>query len=1005
MIPLCVIEVAYVLLVHRPIFGTMGEALRFSLYLVMLLVCGGAVLGAVEGLVSLGVSTLTQLLAKRRVAEPRWMAWLYSLLALPVIAVGSALVFSGRRAQQIPGKHLIALGLGLVALLGTYVFLRLVIGARDRFRIRRWEARQALLLAPALLLVAVALYVADQRVLVRLYTFFHVGLALGTVAFCQLAAGAVYMGFRPRSRWMGRLADPSVALLLFVAGVAGVAWSLNRIGRWETLRAVYYRDTVIQAKVLSLASKLKMVQGAGDALQPTRPPEPIPESSLRPGPRTPEANLLLISVDAMRADHMGVYGYGRNTTPNLDRWARRSVLFERGYCQVPHTSFSVTSLMTGTYVYSASRANPGRRFRTMAEAVRRYGYKTAAFFPPAVFYIDRDNFTAFERSKFGFEYVKYEYLPADKRVDQAIAFLREQRAEARRGGDGPGRFFAWLHLFEPHEPYELHAGHDFGPRGVDRYDSEIAFVDQHLGRLFRYVQEHFPNTVIALTADHGEEFGEHGGHYHGNALYDQQVRVPLVIGAPGVEPRRVDGAAQIIDLPVTMLSLVDVPVSAEMTGNDLGPWLAGEDAASLPPAFCEMDQQKFVVKWDHKLLCDTSRGFCELYDLKRDPLERRNLISREPRLADRLRQRLTTWMASHSIQRSGEEDEEAEITGLLDRARQRDVGAIPELVKLGRTSLELRRRVVRLLTQMRATPARAALVQATSDTDPGVRMQATIGAAMLGHAPSLARLPRLLARPDLPPGMRRDALLALARAGDRRATRPLARVLEESGEIYERVEIVEALGNLGDPAAAPALFGQLKTLRTRLVAIEALGKVGARTAVSELLRGLANDRFVSWRRAAAQALGRIGDRRAVGTLQHAVRQDLEGEVVADALQALSRLGGLPVPGVPELRAPRGSCPSGAPTCEIDLGGSCAMSAPRDLLVAFGGRGTGRVTLFCGSREVDAVDVGPRRTAAIHLSHSLPGALRLRVPSGVTLSYAALRPMPRSPRAASEQPGG
>jgi arylsulfatase A-like enzyme/HEAT repeat protein len=977
MVPLCVMEIAYVLLVHRPIFATYGEGVRFCLYLVMLLVCGGAVLGAIEGLVSLGISTLTKAVAKRRVAEPRWMAWFYSLMALPIIAVFSALTFSGRRAQQIPGKHLIAFALGLAALVCTYGFLRLVIGARDRFRIRRWERRQAKIVALCMLLFAFVLYVTDQTVLVRLYAFFHVGLMLGTVVFCQLAAGAVYMGHRPRSRWMGRLAEPSTALILFVAGVAGVVWSLNRVGKWETLRSFYYQHTVVQGKILLLASKLGLVQGAGRALLPEPAPAPLPQAAVRPGPRRPDANIILLSVDALRADHMGTYGYKRRTTPRLDRWARKAVVFQRGYCQVPHTSFSVTSLMTGTYVYSVSRATPGKRLRTVAEVLRRYGYKTAGFFPPAVFYIDRRNFTAFERSKFGFEYVKYEYLDADRRIDQVLDFLRENDKQ---------RFFVWAHFFEAHEPYVIHQGFDFGPRAMDRYDSEIAFVDHHVGRLLEHVRKHHPNTIIALTADHGEEFGEHGGHYHGNSLYEQQVRVPLVISAPGVKPRRVDGAAQVIDLPVTLLSLVDVPASASMRGTDLGPWMAGELPSLLPPVFTEMEQKKLVLHGDNKLMCDTARGYCELYNLRDDPGERRNLVGRRPKLAVALRRKLSGWMASHAARDEG--PDESEVARLLDRGRQKDMGAVPGLLKLTRSGngLETRREAVRLLTLMRPPKARSALVRSAGDKDPGVRHQATVGAALLGHKPSLERLARLLDRPDLPPTLHRDALLALARSGDGRAAEALGSYLRTSREIYERIEIIEALGELGDPRAVPALMEQLKTLRTKAAAIEALGQVRARAAVPVLARTLRADRFVSWRRAAATALGMIGDRRAVPALSAAVREDLEAEVVADAVTSLQRLGGLPVPGIETLRPDPWTCQAGR--CRLELRAACSAD-PHYLILALGGPDRPTVSVLCGARRVGGVD----SAVGVTVVRGGGAPLSLEAPSPATIRYAGLRKLP------------
>ncbi len=477
-LPLCVFEIFYVLGVRRPPLSSVAEGLAFAGHILVTLVSAAALFGAVQGLVVLGVSQLTALFAKRRLSEPRWMAWIYSLLALPGIAVVAAKAFAGRRAQLIPGKDLIAIGLGVAMLFACYALLRAVIGVRDRFRIRRWGPREAAILLVPLYLAALALYVADQRVLAGLYSFFHVGLALGAFAFCQAAAGALYAAYRPSARWIGRLAEPSLALLVLLASVGAGAWSLSRVSKSEALRFLYFQHTTLQSKALGLAASLKLVrfESARAAVPP--PPSPAdPREQLLPGPRRAEASLVLISVDALRADHLGVYGYRRPTSPRIDAWAKGAAVFERAYCQVPHTSFSVTSLITGTYVYSLSAADPGRRYTTMPDVLRRYGYKTAGFFPPAVFYIDRANFSAYERSLYGFEYVKYEYLDAARRR----------------------RVFVWLHLFEPHEPYDARPEHDFGARAVDRYDGEIAYVDRQLGRLLDGLRREQPHAFVALT--------------------------------------------------------------------------------------------------------------------------------------------------------------------------------------------------------------------------------------------------------------------------------------------------------------------------------------------------------------------------------------------------------------------------------------------------------------------------------------------------------------------------
>lgn len=990
-LPLCVFEIFYVLMVRRPALSSVNEGLGFAGHLLLLQISFAALLGVGEGLVVLGVSQLTKLLARRRLSEPRWMAWLYSFLALPGIAVVAAKTFAGRRAQLIPGKDLIAIALGLVLLIACYLLVRLVIGARDRFRIRRWGPRQAAYLVVPLYLAALAVYVADQRILAGLYGFFHVGLAVLAFALCQLAAGAIYSAYRPTARWIGRLAEPGLALLIVLACVGAGAWSLSRVSKSQTLRFLYFQHTSVQSKVLTLAASLKLVKFESRASGHAQVPRAAdPRDHLAPGPRRAEASLLLISVDALRADHLGIYGYRRNTSPQIDAWAKGAAVFERAYCQVPHTSFSVTSLITGAYVYSMAAVDPGKRYSTMPDVLRRYGYKTGGFFPPAVFYIDRSSFSAYERSMYGFEYVKYEYLDATRRVDQALAFLREYQGR---------RVFLWLHFFEPHEPYDPRPEHDFGPRAVDRYDGEIAYVDREIGRLIREARRALPQLFIALTGDHGEEFGEHGAHYHGNNLYDPQVRVPLIVSGPGISPRRIRAAAQVIDLPTTMLSLVDVPLAAEMRGTDLGPWLAGERAERMPPAFLEMERKKAVVHRGHKLLCDTARDFCELYDLEQDPGETRNLIGQRAALAGELRSRLDAWLASHTPPRESR-DPESETTATLDRGRQMDPGAVPGLIKLLGGETEVKREAARLLTLMRAKTARDALARSASDPDPAVRDQARVGVALLGGKRELGRLGELLARSDLPPALRRDALLARARAGDRAATLPLAEALARSEDVYERIEMIEALAKLGDPAAGPALRGQLATLRTRLYAIQALGEVKAAVALPDLVKAMHEDRFTSWRKAAARALGQIGDARARPDLQRVVVEEIEADVVAEALGALRGIErGTAVPGTTPIpvRAASWSCSEGS--CALPLGQDCAQLAGRELLVVAGGPSppSGPIALRCGGRAVargSLVEVG---AAVLAIPRGATGAPRLQTSSGPpTLRALLLRSTPRPP---------
>ena len=160
-----------------------------------------------------------------------------------------------------------------------------------------------------------------------------------------------------------------------------------------------------------------------------------------------------MTIDALRADHVSSYGYARRTTPNIDRLAARGARFEHAYCPTPHTSYSVTSMMTGKYMRPLLAMGSGEDSETWAGYLRRYGFRTAAFYPPAVFFIDEHRFRRMKADGLGFEYRKEEFAPPELRRAQIAEYV----ASAPR--DKP--LFLWVHLFEPHEPYVNHAEHPF----------------------------------------------------------------------------------------------------------------------------------------------------------------------------------------------------------------------------------------------------------------------------------------------------------------------------------------------------------------------------------------------------------------------------------------------------------------------------------------------------------------------------------------------------------------
>jgi len=156
------------------------------------------------------------------------------------------------------------------------------------------------------------------------------------------------------------------------------------------------------------------------------------------------------------------------------------VVFDAAYSPTPHTSYAVTSVMTGKYMRPLILQGLGRDSETWADHLRRYGYRTAAFYPPAVFFIDAERFGAFRDRGLDFEYRKVEFAPAAARAGQVRAYLDGVPADRR--------VFIWVHLFEPHEPYEPHPEHPFGDRDVDRYDAEIAAADEGIGAIVAAVR-------------------------------------------------------------------------------------------------------------------------------------------------------------------------------------------------------------------------------------------------------------------------------------------------------------------------------------------------------------------------------------------------------------------------------------------------------------------------------------------------------------------------------------
>jgi arylsulfatase A-like enzyme/cytochrome c-type biogenesis protein CcmH/NrfG len=357
-------------------------------------------------------------------------------------------------------------------------------------------------------------------------------------------------------------------------------------------------------------------------------------------------NVIVITIDTLRADHVGAYGYGAARTPVLDGLARGGTRYDRAYATAPITLTSHASLMTGRYPPGHGARDNGMRLDlktpTLAEAFSRAGFDTAAFV--AAFPLDR----RFGLIK-GFQ-TYGDALPRDSRgrlandrpgqavVDEALGWLSTRRAK---------RLFLWVHLFEPHAPYGDPASAAQAARpALDRYDDDIAEADRQVGRLLDGLGELRAQTLIVMTSDHGEAFGEHGEVSHSVFAYDTTLRVPLIVAGPQV------AAGGVVADPV---SLVDVAPSIASTAglerfDGDGRVLPTSDLRPPTSTPRTLYAESFAPLLDFgwsPLRTIRSGGWKyiaapspELYDLTSDPEETRNLVTREPARAAALAQQV-----------------------------------------------------------------------------------------------------------------------------------------------------------------------------------------------------------------------------------------------------------------------------------------------------------------------------------------------------------------------------
>jgi arylsulfatase A-like enzyme len=372
--------------------------------------------------------------------------------------------------------------------------------------------------------------------------------------------------------------------------------------------------------------------------------EPVRDESAGP-------NLVLVTVDTLRADHLGAYGYDRATSPFIDALTREAVVFDSVIAQSSWTKTSMASMLTSTYPETngvrATDEQLPRELVTLTEALRRAGYFTIGV---------QTNPWVHPRFNLAAGFAEYHLLPGPP----SAATVHQVAIDAlRRRGRSP--VFVYLHYMDVHHPYDPPPSYrTFGERPQDLYDGALRYLDDQLAEFHATLERlgMLENTIFVVTSDHGEEFGEHGGRYHGTTLHREQIEVPWIVSwRKRVPVGRRPGAVRNLDVAPTLLDLVGVTPPTTFQGRSLRRRILepGGDAEASPPWFSQVglnegarDRDLLAVGAEGwRYMMDRRSDWQALYDAAKDPAERDDRSAERPDVTSRLRTLCQDYVARH----------------------------------------------------------------------------------------------------------------------------------------------------------------------------------------------------------------------------------------------------------------------------------------------------------------------------------------------------------------------
>jgi arylsulfatase A-like enzyme len=384
-------------------------------------------------------------------------------------------------------------------------------------------------------------------------------------------------------------------------------------------------------------------------------PEPPRSASQKAREFRFPGNLVIVAIDALRADRVR-----KDLMPHLHKLAEDSAQFRDARAQAPNTPRSFPSLFLSRYPSQVKWQSPLANYSavlpgnpTLFEQTARAGLRGIGIFSHFYFTPDRGlsgGFAEWSNDDARSIHDSNHDIAAPRIVPRVVARL-ERAAAAKE------RFILFTHLFEPHSTYMEHPEFPVHATGMAalaaKYDGECAFVDHYLGQILDALDKTklAERTAVIVLADHGEAFGEHRFYFHGETIYDEVQRVPLVIHVPGLSPRKIDSPVMLIDVAPTVLDLIKGDIPPSFRGQSLLPALLGEPLPEDRRVFMEMlpahawnHHHKAMVERGWKLLYRLSENALELYDVRADPTEQHNLWERERARGAELKRKLLEWM-------------------------------------------------------------------------------------------------------------------------------------------------------------------------------------------------------------------------------------------------------------------------------------------------------------------------------------------------------------------------